>query len=786
MKITLTKILPKEFEKIIGLKIENNEIEIKNNGISFCYANNGTGKTIFANYFISNSEFNGGFNIDKFSYEDNLHIDQNEFWTLGDSIENMEKLKIKNDIILKQLKENIFIFFRGIIKISSGDDLYKNFLKKYSIFEINFDKFILAKIKKSIDIDLKCIDIETIYKNIKDKIKEQTTLNLLITPDDFNLEQSKKVISDKSFLIILKVAIEIGKILNDILKKYDEFLKGINEDILFKKFNINDIEGIYDIIKNIENMKNCYICDTKIEDFNIIKETISKKIEDYNNEIKENEKIFLIEELLKNIPNDIKEDNEMYNFVKKLKNIKKNINNKSYIKELIEEIEKFKVLEEDFLKYLEINFIKYILPDSITIKGVLIEDDKNDLFSIEKNLYEIDQLQKNKILINEDDFNFFISIIEQYIGKNRIKFNKADNSITFDDSEIEEINTASTGERNFIAFGFTLLLALKKFEDKKLDAICLDDPFTTFDSNYKFYMLYILNYFSSIKKLPIIILTHSYESISSQLNSGFNNINSNFYLLRTLSSTNENTSKDNFGFINITKEEIDNMSFINSLQYVKEKIKEFIKEQKYADIAKIIFSFIPFLRAMAYILGDKNTKSILSEFMHFRKELNEIDDEQFALFIEKYLDIKNEISKIILEEIKKISLNKNLYEWLYNSSENKLPKNLLDKSLIILAKSIYFRKIIEKKCIGQDEVKYQKFAMPKQGAKRTSLREIIEESSLEPSIQIKLKSTRLIIQDMLHFESDLNLVMPAVEYSDKWFKSIENYILEIERKNENE
>lgn len=770
VKINLETNIPTHLKNILGKKITKNTIEIQNDSITICYANNGTGKTTLANEILSNTTLNGGREISVFSYGDNIDYDKEQFWTIGESIKEINDLN-KNLINKYSIIEKDINGFFKKLDIFPGKDIYKRHLKNKQIFGIDFSKIIIAAKSKSSDILMKEVNISDFLESMKNDLNN--------VDEDFIFSDAKKILEDEYYLSIKNLVIRITKILKSIFEKYSIFVEGIKEYFKNNKININILElsRIDEILEKIEEMQSCYICDSKIIDFNKIKEGVKNKILFYNQEIEKYLEIKEIEDIISEIPELVNENSPLYTYIKKIKAIKNNIINIDFLKTIYDDFLKINNIEENFMGYLKLELASDILKDSlIKEKLSIIQNEKNILYSLIVEENKIIELEKNKTKISEDEFNFIIDILDDYVGKGRITFDELSSKLMFDGKNDCNENSFSTGELNFIAFAFSLLLESQKIKEKKIDIVCFDDPITSFDSNYKFFVLYLLNYFAKEKSMPILVLTHSYEVISIQEKSGFKT--GKYYFIKTLSS--EVIDDEELGFHLLTKNEIKNISFKHSVEFIVEEIKLLLKEPNNIElISKLIYSFLPMLRALAYLVNDKTSKNVFSELMHYRKinEINNLLFEDFYEALKKYLnnELCEKTFRKIFEKIKFNSLNENFG----NMFDIKMPKskelNIIEKSLMIFLKSIHLRKLIEKKCLDKEE-NYSEFIDP---SIKSNMRAIINNSSLSNEDKTKLKCSRLIIQDNLHMEGHLNLVSPGLEYGKKWFGSQEKIIMDI-------
>ncbi|MDK2819850.1 MAG: hypothetical protein KFW07_03360 [Mycoplasmataceae bacterium] len=791
MKIILNKDVPEKFYKILGKKIKHNAIEIKDCSITICYANNGTGKSTFANEILKNFAFdeqNQKIDIKIFSYKENLTFNKNDSWTVQENKAKIDEIEIENMKIVIKFKKNIHDFFINNLEISRGEPIYKNLLKNKIFWGLNIDdKVILTKKSKYEDIDINIDNIIEILKFSNMDINNIILKNIALNESEFKI--NKDLISSKNYSLIKNQIEKAIDIISQILKNNQDFIEEIDNFLIEKniKLDIISLGEINNIIEKINEMKDCYICEKKIIDFEYVKKRVKERIKEYDETMKKYKffnELNILEKDIKIFV--INEDSIIFsNYIKIINSLKHNITNFEFLKKSKIALQQINTIEEDFLNCLSIKFLKFVFVDKYDVLTNL-DIEKHPIIIKNK---ELKILKKNRTKISSDSFDFILGVIEEYIGKNRIRFNDEDSSLIFDDSDVfTRSSSFSTGEINFIAFAFTLLLYVQEFKEKKIKAICFDDPFSSFDSNYKFYILYLINLFAHKDNIPMIILTHSYELINIQNHSGIAKKDStNYYYLKTLSSSSQMYSNEddlNIGFNRLSINEANQIQFRNSIHFFKVRIQDLIDKdfgKNINEIAALIYSFTPLLRALAYLMGDDDGKNSFSELMHFRRKetiFKHLNKEKFLKSILLYLkiDFLEEHKDVFFEKILFFSLNEN-FEEIINTIDLTIweNSNLIKRTLIIFTKSIYWRKIIEERCFVGFAGRYEETLTTK-GRSLWKLRTLINNSNINSDQKIKLKSIRLIVQDNLHIEGHTNLLTPGLEYTDKLLAAHEKII----------
>lgn len=788
----------------LGNKFKNNILQIpklrKNNGygITFCYANNGSGKTSICREIFANNKYVNK-KIEVFSYESHMFVDSKNQFIVGQNIREIENLKNNNNILFNKIHNILYNFYK-YFSCYPKSDLYKIYVKKIKFYDLDFSKYKYNK-NDSINIDIKNRKSQYL-KFAKKLIKVGMPI-----PKINNIDFNKEILEiNKSVNISNSINSDLWDWLNKKLNKFliktrdniyeiKDQVKEINKINKFiKKENIDSIEEIYNVLKDLNSLDKCLICGNDIISFKKIKADMRKKI----NKIKSDLKKVKIAESINEHINEIEENDtwsSKCNFkISILKNLKKLLGTDfkvDAINECIKTIEQMNKIRE----YPNIFFEEYLL--NVFFKD---ENNKYDFSKIIANNNEIEKYEKRKLIYDKKEFAFITKLIIENIGENRLKIDNRRFEITIDNNNLENMDSLknipdiSSGEKNFIAISFALFSFLNKFKKGDFEILCFDDPFCSYDSNFKFQIIYLINLFANEKGLPIIVLTHSIDFFFLQKDS-FAREN-NFYFLSSLKTEVNTINKDTqmaneFGFVKVEKDEINKISISSWIKVLKKEFELCLKKNNSENISFLIFSFIPFLRSIAYLMGYENTGiNQISQLLHYECEFeSKIDDNKIIDFLKFFL-LKKENININSERHKKF-----WEEIVYNLkkiSKMEEIKNIIDKEIQFLDiffngskfikycfkliwYSIYIRKTIEYKCLKDiDEKILLKYIDGK-----SSIWELINETKyINDNKKIEIKNIRLISNDILHQENNNNFISLALEISPKLLKK---YIDILER-----
>lgn len=755
----------------------SDEIEISKYGATYIFGGNGVGKTtISKNIFDSRSDM-----FHYFTYEENSDLVNGQL-IVSKNEKNINDTNKKILEINKKIASSIDELLKKL-NLSSGSNLFKNLIKQENKLILKNNWFISKK--DSLNIDF--LNIKTLNE-IKNNLIPASNYNHLlelikkynkIEKDDFN--NLKKLISmfkeqEKDFLIIV-----------DDLSKFLE-----ENDFFLEK------EKIYNIVRNINSLEKCILCNQKVESWEFIKNRLESKINEYRNLIL---KKFNWEETINIINNFSKEFKKELGFPQdnydtKLVNLI--FDNINYFSELLERVsnelyEIINLLDAEISKIFMNEYEKYSLIDFLIIS-----------------LNKINEWEKEKIpnakIINE--YNLILSFIEEKIGKGRIYIDKNDKKIIINNSKIEKSdelkNYLSTGERKFITFCFSLIFFIIENENK---TIIIDDPFSSYDSENEYNIIYLINYFINYKKIKFLILTHSWQFISSQTMSEMiadKNRKDYFYILEKTFFENDQTfflkklcctSK---GDNSELKKYFSNKNFIH---WIREENKEFIRKNidlnsELNEYIIFMFSILPIIRG--YLKFTKNNCSkCLNKLMHYcskKIKINDIDDidifisDLFEFFnlnkkeVEKLNNNENKIREMykkIVECMLKYEVDKNTFKCVLNLSDKEISKQL-KKLFNILFLRKYLEKILIKKLLENLNTNnnYCEVDILNNNFNIFNLiNECKKNKIINDEIALVLKSKRVFINCFSHLERLNNYIIPLFEldihFVDKTIKFIE-------------
>lgn len=691
---------------------QNNTIDFTSKNIAAIYAPNGVGKTSLANVLNGKNGTSFKINYNGVSIEDNK---QKFFHIIAD--------QNKRNIIQGETEDFIL-----------GDNIrYERQLKKEIDNEINsfweqcqqeLQKYGVSKKSSALIDDYP----EEIREQIKGLAKRGGRSK---SADDFLIVVNK----------IEKHASSNDGILDVFSPKAKEYIqdRNIPDSVinLFLKFiivNHQKIEHMQEIEENTDaimllqkyhSKKECIICDSKINPY----ELMNTKENNKNNLLnKLDKKTKALVEKFYSIPDSL----DMFG-IKKAVSEYFETEDWAIVENVKQEIVKFgQQLAETCIASMQSIFASTQILRKIA--------EYKELIAQEPDLTEEDELYIREIV--EQSMDKKISIARRK-GDKELIIELEDNEIIGKDRDNLSL---SAGEQNFLSLAFEML----KAKNSNSSIIVLDDPISSFDSIYKYKIVYAILKFLESKN--VIILTHNIDLIrliNCQKEKSFC-----LYIL------NNNEDKDN-GFVGVKDEEVGLMTDLSRLInfFRDKKIMDNIKDGK-----KFLISMVPFMRSYAKITNC-DVYNATMPIMHSRKikkvDIGKCYNDLFSNKTEfwdegKYQVDYNDIIGLELRDDTEI-IDKEKYP-------------LLNKALNTSIQYLKLRLLTESRLINQFGI----------SDKKKKLGEIILFAyKNNTSNRVKLMSKKTLLNEFNHFEGDLSIFQPAIDISSRILKKerkdIENF-----------
>lgn len=374
----------------------------------------------------------------------------------------------------------------------------------------------------------------------------------------------------------------------------------------------------------------------------------------------------------------------------------------------------------------------------------------------EKNAKHAKMLEETPELTEEDE-NYLREIVSRSMGK-EIQVKRDENSknliIKLDNTEFigktrEEL-PLSAGEQNFLSLSFELL----KAKNSDASIIVLDDPISSFDSIYKYKIIYSILHSTSNKKA--ILLTHNLDLV--RLIRSQNGACFQMYIF------NNGDDKEN-GFIEVGDNEVELMVDLSKMtdffrKYARHEVKL---------LREFLIATVPFMRSFAKIIGNDDVYEETMNLMHgSRENASSVDVAKCygALFGDKESNIFKTHEVVTTDDIIDIQLA--------GSTEiiNVKKYPLLNKALInaieyLKIRLLVERKLVEQFCISRRAETTNKIilaAYPRNGGINSTKNRII------------LMAKKTLLNEFNHYEGNLSIFQPAIDISDQTLKKEKNEI----------
>lgn len=736
------KKIKKEINYIdIDQNTEYNTLDFNNkSNITYVFGVNGSGKSTICN--VLNNDYCDK-NIELFSYENNIDISSDQI------------IINKNIKLIGILRDELYIGYiteiSEIIKelkalgIFSTLSVLKNFIISDDSY---FGDLCYKKTAKNPPSDLD----EFISSYITDQSKLNTYKKIIINNKNKNVNYHNLINSNievKQVEIIRKLLSNANLIYEDAKDIFENYLSGIEPNVNLKF--IKDIVNFLEL--NNWDLNKCPICN---ESINLTEVTLNfKNIFNKNSDVINNNNLLkelkiASEEmeawncdLFISIMNDLNTFLSFSTFAEFMKNLQKLIINlDEFIKNFIEVV--------DYIKFIILE--KYYIVQNNEIMTKL-----NFLDKIQK----LETLEKEKIIFDVDAMNLISDLISHSIGENRLFISIDNGDILIDNNVIDDEVGLSTGEKNFVYLAFSLLIYAKNKDINKI--LLIDDPASSLDSNNKFNIIYLINYFTNkFLDFKIIVFTHNIDILNTQFLCNLS-INPKLYMLKNTKNLFLNDEKT--GFIEIQFKDMSFLSMKEIRKFIIGQIDRNEINDKFCNLNASSFTMLlPIIRAFLYINNEEKEKiDIMSKIMHYKKDLLSLVDNAILVNIFKdFYRLDNIRAQSILKnvlmyidefnnnEFYKSPLNFELFK-----SPSNMPSELVFESMRRIINMFFIRIFIEKKLVNNII----------DGKNENNIRKLIDKSDLSDKDKSILKCKRLLFNHYMHIENVPNLVLPALEIS---------------------
>lgn len=297
----------------------------------------------------------------------------------------------------------------------------------------------------------------------------------------------------------------------------------------------------------------------------------------------------------------------------------------------------------------------------------------------------------------------------------------------------------SAGEQNFLSLAFEAL----KAKNSNAEIIVLDDPISSFDSIYKYKIVYAL--LSSLVKKKVILLTHNLDLVrlvNNQRGKCFS-----FYIFN-------NSEGGENGFVRLEDDEVDLMLDLSNLTRFFRDMDTNLNDIK--DARAFLIAIVPFMRSYAHITGN-DTYNELVKIMHghgsgnvdigycFNQLFGGVNHQIFQKDV--YTVNNDDIGELSTDDIEIIDPQK----W-----------PLLNKTLICSIDYLKMRLMVEKRLI-------EEFRISKNKDKTNDIIMAAYSSKNTQCVKnrTKLMAKKTLLNEFNHFEGNLSIFQPAIDISEQ-------------------
>lgn len=370
---------------------------------------------------------------------------------------------------------------------------------------------------------------------------------------------------------------------------------------------------------------------------------------------------------------------------------------------------------------------------------------------------KLEKLRNEALEITNEDELLLKTIIEQSMDKKVELVREGDNRhITIKLGGQEILNEfrdklpLSAGEQNFVSLAFEMLRA--KNSDSEI--VVFDDPISSFDSIYKYKIIYTL--LSSLREKSVIILTHNLEAV--RLMRHQNGDCFSMYIFN-------NCDGGENGFIKVPEKEIGPLTDLSKLTGLLRNILN--NSESIIDKKLFLISIIPFMRSFAHIIGS-DTYSTLVKLMHGRESQKiNVADCYKVLFGGSISssDYQMDSFSISVDDIIKLKLPVKCT--IVNTQEYPL----LNKALVSTVKYLRARLLVERMLVD-----YFNIPSSKRHTNDIILSAYPKKTGMSLKNRTRLMVKKTLLNEFNHFEGNLSIFQPAIDISDQ---SLEREIEDI-------
>ena len=376
--------------------------------------------------------------------------------------------------------------------------------------------------------------------------------------------------------------------------------------------------------------------------------------------------------------------------------------------------------------------------------------------SIMDDIKRLDELQTARPQLTQDDELFIKNVVEESMGKElSVERKEGDKRITITINNDEFIGkdrnklALSAGEQNFLSLAFEMLRA----KNAPAEIVVLDDPISSFDSIFKYKIVYSI--LSSLRNKKLMLLTHSIDLVrlmQCQMGECFN-----LYIFN-------NQDGGENGFIPISSDEV---NLIINLHELTSFLRNIRSKNIIMDEKRFLIAMVPFMRGYAHLIGSDIYDS-LSDVMHGNGVAKIDADKCYNTLFGNEIQSNNQCKKKSLKGTFMVSSDDIVK--LEPSEEPIIDRQkypLLDKTLRNSIDYLRLRLLVEKKLLKQFNLSAKKcnttndiinLAYPANGSHQCVIN------------RVRLMSKKSILNEFNHFEGNLSIFQPAIDISDQMLK----------------
>ena len=717
-------------------------IELEKNKINFIYANNGTGKTTLAKDISKTNNELFLLNIN-----DNVCIKDSQKMLISKNINEIRELN-KNAYDISNQISNIIRTVILDFNFSTRDKIWKNHIAVFlneNFKTNNLTSLIKSKeeIKKMVlspnEIINLCEEIKKINIDKKDMFNENKQLNI----ESVTYEKIKEIYQT---------------IIDNLLILKKEIKKEIINELKNKKIDIEIMEGILNLIYELDEMEECYICGKKIEDFEEIKDQMKIKIDKIKNKYSD----------ILSIESNFKEWDSVFN-----SNVFWMYKNNS-LSQIENEI-------KDGFEY----YLSYLSKFIFQIHSELIINEENNfkIKELTKIVARINELEKDKKLksISNEDFDVIKKMINYILGDERIKFNFNEVNEAFIDIELTSDSLPfSSGETRIISFVFSVMYYISSNDDYRNHFLVLDDIEDSLDALNRINFIHILKIFVYDYKINFLIFTHNSILIKEIWDTGYKNLNI-FLFYKKINDQRE--------IISVDKSDIsDQISFLGLASGIKKFKEKIVKNYEILNEEEkfLIFIYTSWLIRVKNLIWNSNNQNVNSiEFLKY-KYLFSQEKESVEIYKNSLEEIceffNNEINFVFeFESFTKYMENYKNFEFKINN--NIFPK-IMSNNIINLVKILFARESLKKYIYNLCGDKNDDINFEKNESIRLCLSKLVENNIICENDKKSFLYIWNFLSSFYHNEINSSLLLLGIELNDFTTNKILNDLWNLIKENE--